>query len=181
MSDLLQELEKEVNSLETKFQNSLAAVGNNTLSQDYSDIITIRQSLKVLRRKAETESVVPAKESSENHSDNRMRNVALKAAKAQRPKASGFVLSKAVKEVAKSFAGNELFSIEEVWDKLKELYPNNIKNDGRKRSASATLSNLTKAGELVRVKKGIGGEQTVYKIAPAQIEHNADVQQTSFA
>lgn len=171
MSDILTELEKEIANLESQFQNSLTATGNNALYREYSDIITVRQSLEVLKRKANKTPPASNIQASVGGNIIRMRNGAKKTVRITPTPTNGFVLSKAVKDVAKSFNADEVFSINEVWDKIKDQHPNHVKDDTRKRSASATLSNLTKDGELVRVKKGEGGEPTIYTVAPAQQGH----------
>lgn len=156
MSDIIQELERECSNLEIQFQASLERTANLALAREYSDIITIRQSIEVLRRR-QTKVLVaqPAQQV-------RQPRVS-KPIRATR-KTNGFVMTQAVEAITKTFGKGERFTIKEVWEKLKQQYPNQALDSDKKRSASATLSNLTAKGEIVRIEKGIGGEPTIYEI-----------------
>lgn len=156
MNDILEAIQSQVSTLEDEFLETLTASGDSKLIRDYLDIITLRESVKVLyRRGFDTNTTLMVSGDSEASS-------ASETLIKQNPSPSNFIMTRAVKEIVESFDKNEKFSINEVWERLREKYSNEIQDDSRKRSASATLSNLTKAGKLERVKKGEGGEPTIY-------------------
>lgn len=159
MNDILKAIQSQVSTLEDEFLETLTASGNSKLKRDYLDIITLRESVEVLHRRGfDTDTTLMVSGDSETSSASETR---IK----QNPSPSNFIMTRAVKEIVESFDKNEKFSINEVWERLRQEHSDQIQDDSRKRSASATLSNLTKAGKIERVVKGEGGEPTIYVLA----------------
>lgn len=147
MTNILNELSKEIAERESAFQTELERLGFSKLSSDYADIITIRQTFEILSRKsgstieAEQEPIQPENRDDEN---------------------DGFVLADAVRNVINGFA-DKRFIVDDVVKAIEiEYQRRDIR--GRKSSVSATLGNMANAGEIERVIVGKGGSPSVYRI-----------------
>lgn len=149
MTDVIQELLKEITERENSFQSKLIKLGHAEIAADYSDITTIRRTIEILSHTTRSISNAASQTGPRPTGNNIDRNTQ-----------DDFVLSEAVRQLIHVF-GEKPFSVNDFVPLLEQKY-NRTDIVDRKSSISATLGNLANNGEIERIEVGKGGAPSIY-------------------
>jgi hypothetical protein len=146
MSMLLKELQAEAERREAAFSAKLSRLGRDDLAAEYADIITLRNAVEVMGKKSRSGRSYRVNGSDAASGPSSDANLMQNGNGTDMPE--GFILSDAVRNAIRHIKA-ERFRASTVFRFLQIEYPFYIHQDKR-RSISATLSNLVNYGELSR-------------------------------